>query len=149
MLSSCSTYQPSPVTPRSPTRNVMLIASQAVTHSPARSIALDLSRHRRRFVRILPCLSQVAQRHEAAHGRNLSEVVWRRRRRGRPLERVALPRIIAGDLAAVPAADYVDEEEQHRESDQERRHGVDLGGRRLIKKKVGCDTSRHSFQTER
>ena len=65
--------------------------------------------------------AQVAQRHEAAHRRHPLEVVGRRRRGRRPLERVAPPRVVAGDLAVRPAADDVDEEQQDRERDQEGR----------------------------
>src|SRR5829696_9900131 len=47
------------------------------------------------------------------------EVVRRRRRGGRPLERVALPRVIARELAVPERGEDVPDERQHRGSDQE------------------------------
>src|SRR5215217_2549315 len=70
--------------------------------------------------------------------REVVEVVRGRRRRGRPLEGVGLPRVVAGDPAAAQGDQDVPQERKHRERDHEpadRREHVELvppGGRGVV-----------------
>src|SRR5665809_80200 len=54
--------------------------------------------------------------------RHPGEVVVRRRGRGRPLERVSVPRIVAGGGAGSQGFEEVDQENQNRQGHDERPH---------------------------
>ena len=63
------------------------------------------------------------ERISARDGRNLREVVIRRRARDAPLQRSRPPRIRAGDLAALSALEEIVDENQHRDREDHRARG--------------------------
>src|SRR5437868_6219511 len=77
------------------------------------------------------------------------EVAGRRRRRCRPLERVAVPRVVA-DLLAVPhGGPYVPQERQGRESEDaraDRRDQIERG--ESVACEIGRRTTRHALDAE-
>src|SRR6185436_1371817 len=81
----------------------------------------------------------VEERALGADVRQVVEVVGGRRRAGRPLEGVGLPRVVAGGLAAAQRDEDVPEERQHRQRDREPADGGDdvqvvpAGGGRVVR----------------
>src|SRR5687767_312922 len=61
-----------------------------------------------------PAVPRVEERPFRADLRQVVEVIGRRRGRGRPLEGVRLPRVVARDLAAPERGEDVPDEWQHR-----------------------------------
>src|SRR5512132_1973184 len=63
--------------------------------------------------------ADVLHRLDTADARDHVEVVGRRRRRGEPLERVALPGVVAGLAAVLDAPEHVDDGHEHAHAEDE------------------------------
>ena len=117
--------RPAPAPPRAPAPAV------------ARGAALDLA-------------ADVLHRLERAHARDHVEVVLRRRRGREPLQRVALPRVGAGDGAARQRAHDVDDRDEHAGAEDEGADRRDL----VVELEVAdvvvlVDAARHAVEAER
>src|SRR3954470_23651763 len=85
------------------------------TGSAAGSVVIDIARS----VLRRPAVADVEQRTLGADLRQMIEVVRRRRRGGRPLERIPLPGVVAGDRSAAERQEDVPEEHEHARGDRE------------------------------
>src|SRR3954451_7940978 len=94
--------------------------------------------------------ADVLHRLDRMHGRDYVEVVRRGRRRHETLERVRLPRVVAG-VATVPQADQdVGDRQQHADREDERADRADQVLRAPARGRgIGVDAPRHHRQAER